>query len=60
MIFASIMRILGTFLVVLFLGACGTRTSLTLPPRQTPAGATQAAPQSPPADDSKAGGAAAR
>jgi len=47
MIFAGIMRTFGTILALLLLGACGTRTSLTLPPRPAPAGATQAAPAAP-------------
>jgi len=59
-IFAGIMRILGILLAVLLLGACGTRTGLTLPPRPAPAGAAQPSPQTPPANDSKAGSAPAQ
>jgi predicted small lipoprotein YifL len=55
------MRTSTILLFLLFLGACGTRTSLTLPPSPAPAGAAKTtAPQTPPADDSKAGGNAAR
>lgn len=48
-------RLSSLFLACLLLGACGTRTALTLPPRPAPAGAAQPAqPSQPPADDNKA------
>ncbi|MBX3676256.1 MAG: hypothetical protein KF853_04465 [Rhodocyclaceae bacterium] len=54
------MRTFASILALILLGACGTKTSLVMPPRPAPAGATSSASPAPaatPADDSKPGGA---